>query len=114
MKIAINFILYLLIVSLIGYCCYYVSVLFMYALLFTAADAPPGDISNSGRLFFIIIDAFCTLIVLLIYSLVHWTIAAFLKIPFQKRAVLLLNSLVISIIICALILKFIIIDGSFL
>lgn len=110
----LNFLFYTVIVSIIGYCCYYLSVLFMYALLFTAADAPPGDVSNPGRLFFIAIDAIGILFALLIYTLVHWTIAFFLNIPFPMRAVLILNSFVICVVMGALILKFIVIDGNFL
>lgn len=110
----VNCILYTAMVSLIGYSCYFLSMLFIMGMLFTAADAPPGDISNSGRLLTIAFQAFGTLIALFVYSLIHWTIASLLKIPFPKGFVLILNGIIISLVVGALIVKFIIIDGSFL
>ncbi|MFL0583882.1 hypothetical protein ACH0B6_14995 [Solibacillus silvestris] len=110
----VNYIVYTGMVSLIGYSCYFISMLFIGSMLFTAADAPPGDISNSGRLLTIAFQAFGTFIVLLIYSIVHWSIASLLSIPFPKRFIFILNLIVISLVTGALILKFIIINGSFL
>lgn len=110
----VNYIVYTAMVSLIGYSCYFISMLFIGSMLFTAADAPPGDISNSGRLLTIAFQAFGTFIVLLIYSIVHWSIASLLKIPFPKRFFFILNLIVISFVAGALIFKFIIINGSFL
>lgn len=110
----VNYIVYTGMVSLIGYSCYFISMLFIGSMLFTAADAPPGDISNSGRLLTIAFQAFGTFIVLLIYSIVHWSIASLLNIPFPKRFIFILNLIVISLVTGALILKFIIINGSFL
>lgn len=110
----VNYLVYTGMVSLIGYSCYFISMLFIGSMLFTAADAPPGDISNSGRLLTIAFQAFGTFIVLLIYSIVHWSIASLLNIPFPKRFIFILNLIVISLVTGALILKFIIINGSFL
>ncbi|MER2029894.1 MAG: hypothetical protein ABS903_12070 [Solibacillus sp.] len=110
----VNYFIYTAMVSLIGYSCYFLSVLFIGSMLFTAADAPPGDISNSGRLLTIAFNAFGTFIALFIYSVVHWTIAWFLNIPFPKRFILILNFIIISLVVGALIIKFIIIDGSYL
>lgn len=110
----VNYIVYTAMVSLIGYSCYFISMLFIGSMLFTAADAPPGDISNSGRLLTIAFQAFGTFIVLLIYSIVHWSIASLLNIPFPKRFIFILNLIVISLVTGALILEFIIINGSFL
>ncbi|MER2119060.1 MAG: hypothetical protein ABS935_02270 [Solibacillus sp.] len=110
----VNYFIYTAMVSLIGYSCYFLSVLFIGSMLFTAADAPPGDISNSGRLLTIAFNAFGTFIALFIYSVVHWTIAWFLNIPFPKRFILILNFIIISLVVGALIFKFIIIDGSYL
>ncbi|MCM3720944.1 hypothetical protein [Solibacillus isronensis] len=110
----VNYFIYTAMVSLIGYSCYFLSVLFIGSMLFTAADSPPGDISNSGRLLTIAFIAFGTIIALLIYSVVHWTIASLLNIPFPKRFLLILNFIIISLVVSALIFKFIIIDGSFL
>lgn len=110
----VNYLVFTAMVSLIGYSCYFISMLFIGSMLFTAADAPPGDISNSGRLLTIAFQAFGTFIVLLIYSIVHWSIASLLNIPFPKRFIFILNLIVISLVTGALILKFIIINGSFL
>ena len=110
----VNYLVFTAMVSLIGYSCYFISMLFIGSMLFTAADAPPGDISNSGRLLTIAFQAFGTFIVLLIYSIVHWSIASLLKIPFPKRFFFILNLIVISFVAGALIFKFIIINGSFL
>ncbi|WP_339262259.1 hypothetical protein MKY07_11520 [Solibacillus sp. FSL W7-1472] len=110
----VNYLVFTAMVSLIGYSCYFISMLFIGSMLFTAADAPPGDISNSGRLLTIAFQAFGTFIVLLIYSIVHWSIASLLKIPFPKRFIFILNLIVISLVTGALILEFIIINGSFL
>lgn len=110
----VNYLVFTAMVSLIGYSCYFISMLFIGSMLFTAADAPPGDISNSGRLLTIAFQAFGTFIVLLIYSIVHWSIASLLNIPFPKRFIFILNLIVISLVTGALILEFIIINGSFL
>lgn len=110
----VNYLVYTAMVSLIGYSCYFISMLFIGSMLFTAADAPPGDISNSGRLLTIAFHAFGTFNVLLIYSIVHWSIASHLNIPFPKRFIFILNLIVISLVTGVLILKFIIINGSFL
>jgi len=110
----VNYFVYTAMASLIGYSCYFLSVLFIGSMLFTAADAPPGDISNSGRLLTIAFNAFGTFIALFIYSVVHWSIASFLNIPFSKQFLLILNFIIISLVVGALIFKFIIINGSFL
>lgn len=110
----VNYIIYTAMVSLIGYSCYFLSVLFIGSMLFTAADSPPGDISNSGRLLTIAFIAFGTFIALLIYNVVHWTIASLLNIPVPKRFLVILNFIIISLVVGALIFKFVIIDGSFL
>ncbi|MER1989648.1 MAG: hypothetical protein ABS884_08010, partial [Solibacillus isronensis] len=102
---AVNYFIYTAMVSLIGY---------IGSMLFTAADSPPGDISNSGRLLTIAFIAFGTFIALLIYNVVHWTIASLLNIPFPKRFLVILNFIIISLVVSALIIKFVIIDGSFL
>lgn len=108
----LNGLIYTAMVGMIGYSCHFISALFIMGMLFTAADAPPGDISNSGRLLTIAFQAFGTFIALFVYSLIHWTIASLLKIPFPKRFVLILNGIIISLVIGALIVEFIIIDGS--
>lgn len=108
----VNYFIYTAMVGLIGYSCHFISALFIMGMLFTAADAPPGDISNSGRLLTIAFQAVGTFIALFVYSLIHWTIAALFKIPFPKGFVLILNGLIISLVVGALIVNFIVIDGS--
>lgn len=108
----VNYFIYTAMVGLIGYSCHFISALFIMGMLFTAADAPPGDISNSGRLLTIAFQAVGTFIALFVYSLIHWTIASLLKIPFPKGYVLILNGLIISLVVGALIVNFIVIDGS--
>lgn len=105
----VNYFIYTTMVSLIGYSCYFLSVLFI-----GSADAPPGDVSNSGRLLTIAFNASGMFIALFIYSVVHWTIASFMNIPFPKRFIVILNFIIISLVVGALIFKFIFIDGSFL
>lgn len=114
LKEVINFLLYTAIIGFIGYFCYLLSELFMGMLLFIAADAPPGDISNIGRLFYIGFYTLGSLLVQFIYSVVHWTIASLLKIPFPKRLVILLNLAVIILLGGSLTFNFVINNGSFL
>ncbi|MBD8036961.1 hypothetical protein H9635_09410 [Solibacillus sp. A46] len=114
LKEVINFLLYTAMIGFIGYFCHLLSELFMGMLLFIAADAPPGDISNSGRLFYIAFYTLGTLLVQFVYSVIHWSIASLLKIPFPKRLVIILNIVVGILIAGSLIYNFVINNGSFL